>query len=199
MYIYGAGAHSKVVFHILKKNYKYKNITFVDDKKKGLFYEHKIISFNNYNKIKSKKNIHIAIGDCNKRKNIFNKLNIRTNKLITIIEKNSFIYETAKISHGCFIAPKSIIGPNALIGISAIINHGAIIDHDVKIGDFAHIAPGSVIGGEVTIGKSTLVGSNSVILPGLTIGNNVVIGSGSVVTKNLNDNIKVFGNPAKKK
>jgi len=198
MYIYGTGGHSKVVSHTYFKNYNDKNVIFVDNNKSGFFLNCEIITFHDFINLKLKKNIHIAIGDRKIRQNIFNKLDLKTVKLITIIEKDSYIYKTASIADGCFVAPKSIIGPNTKIGNSTIINHGAIVDHDVQIGSFSHIAPGSVIGGGVSIGKLSLVGSNSVILPQLKIGNNVIIGSGSVVTKNIDDNLTVLGNPARK-
>ena len=199
MFIYGVGGHSKIVFEIFMKNYNDKKITFIDDFKKGFHFNYKIIDFDDFQSIKSKKSIHFAIGDNKIRQQLFNKINDVKIDFKTIIEKDSFLYPSSSISPGCFVAPKCIIGPNTKIGISSIINHNAIIDHDVLVGDFSHVAPGSVIGGGVQIGNLSLVGSNSVILPELKIGNNAIIGAGSVVTKNIPDNTVVFGNPAKKK
>lgn len=199
MYIYGTGGHSKVVSHTYLKNYKEKKIIFIDDKKKKSFLNFDVINFDFFNSLKLNKNLHIAIGNNSIRKKIFDKLDFKNIILKSIIEKNSYIYNTSLIADGCFVAAKSIIGPNSKIGKSSIINHSSIVDHDVIIGDFSHIAPGSVIGGGSQIGNLSLVGSNSVILPDLKIGNNVIIGSGSVVTKNIPNNTLVFGNPAKKK
>ena len=39
--------------------------------------------------------------------------------------------------------------------------------------------------------------NNSVIKEGIKIGSNVIIGAGSVVIRDINDNSKVVGNPAK--
>jgi acetyltransferase-like isoleucine patch superfamily enzyme len=41
------------------------------------------------------------------------------------------------------------------------------------------------------------VGANATILPDVTIGEDAVVGAGSVVTKDVDDFVKVAGNPAK--
>jgi maltose O-acetyltransferase len=46
------------------------------------------------------------------------------------------------------------------------------------------------------VGDRVRIGSNSTILP-VNIGNNVIIGAGSVVTKDIPDNVTVYGNPAR--
>ena len=50
---------------------------------------------------------------------------------------------------------------------------------------------------KIIIGKDTFIGARAFILPGLKIGNNSLIGACSVVTKNIPDNCKAYGNPAK--
>jgi serine acetyltransferase len=42
------------------------------------------------------------------------------------------------------------------------------------------------------------LGSHGTIIPSKKIGDDVYIGAGSVVISNLKNNIRVFGNPAKK-
>lgn len=50
----------------------------------------------------------------------------------------------------------------------------------------------------ITIGDNVQIGAGAIILDGIKIGNNVIVGAGSVVTKNIENNIIVVGNPAKK-
>ena len=45
----------------------------------------------------------------------------------------------------------------------------------------------------ITVGNNVWIGGVRV-LPGVTIGSNVVIGAGSVVTRDIPDNVLVFGN-----
>ena len=62
--------------------------------------------------------------------------------------------------------------------------------------DFVHIGPSYNVEG-VSIGKSTLVGAGATILPNIVIGKNVIIGAGTLVNKNIPDETKVLGIPAK--
>lgn len=49
----------------------------------------------------------------------------------------------------------------------------------------------------VSIGNGTWIGACSIILPGVHIGNGCVVGAGAVVTKDMPDNTKALGVPAK--
>ena len=49
----------------------------------------------------------------------------------------------------------------------------------------------------VIIGNNVWIGGGAIIMPGVTIGNNVVIGAGSVVTKDIPDNVIVYGSPCR--
>ena len=81
----------------------------------------------------------------------------------------------------------------------------AVIGSNATIGRSCHIGAGSVIAGtmepiskeNVEIGDNVLIGANSVILEGIKIGNNSIVGAGSIVTKNVPDNVVVYGNPAR--
>ena len=107
------------------------------------------------------------------------------------------ISEEVLIGEGTQIITSSTINVGTKIGKHCIINTNSSIDHDCKIYDFVHIAPGVTICGGVSIGKSTLVGAGTTILPNVNVGENVVIGAGSLVNKDIPDNSKVLGSPAK--
>lgn len=52
---------------------------------------------------------------------------------------------------------------------------------------------------EISIGHDCWIGGGAIILPGVNIGNNCIVGAGSVVSRDVPDNTRVFGNPAKSK
>jgi maltose O-acetyltransferase len=54
------------------------------------------------------------------------------------------------------------------------------------------------IGKPVTIGDDCWIGGQATILPGVTIGKRCIVGSGAVVTRDIPDDTKVGGNPARK-
>jgi len=140
----------------------------------------------------------IAIGNNNVRKSIYNNLAIRNLLPINAIHATSVIDDTVDLSaHGIMISPNVTINAFAKIGIGAICNTYSIIEHECIIGDFAHIAPGAVLCGNVKVGENSFVGAKSVVRENITIGKNVIIGAGSVVVKDIPDNVKVVGNPAR--
>jgi sugar O-acyltransferase (sialic acid O-acetyltransferase NeuD family) len=140
----------------------------------------------------------ISIGDNRIRKNVYNNLAVRNLLPINAIHATAVIDDSANIArHGVMIAANVTINALAKIGIGAICNTYSVIEHECKIGDFAHIAPGAVLCGNVTIGENSFVGAKSVIRENITIGKNVIIGAGSVVVRDVPDNLKVVGNPAR--
>ncbi len=145
-------------------------------------------------KIKKKTNVVISIGDTYERNKIYLKLN--QNKLLifpSIINYNTYISKSAKVSKASFINYGAYIGPKVKIGTSVIVNTKSIIEHETSIGSFSNISPNVTIGGRVKIGKNVFVGIGSTIIDQVSIGNNVIIGAGTVITKNITSNSKVVG------
>lgn len=140
--------------------------------------------------------VHISIGNNYVREKISRLVNAQT-KFLTIAHPSAIISATAVIQEGSFIAAGSILGPDCNIGKGCIINHGSVIDHDVKIENYAHVAPNSTLGGNVKVGSYVLIGAGSVVLPNLEIGDGAVVGAGSIVTKSVPANCIVLGVPAK--
>ncbi len=133
-----------------------------------------------------------------------------------MIHKTAIIDSNAKISKNVNIGPYTVIGPNVEIGEETEIQSHVNIIGNTKIGKNNKIYPFASIGndpqdlkfqGEETkleIGDNNKIREYVTINPGtkggggLTkVGNNVEIGGGSGVIKNIPDNTKVMGYPAK--
>ena len=71
------------------------------------------------------------------------------------------------------------------------------IEENVKIGNNCIIAGQVGIAGSSTIGNNVMIGGQVGISGHLKIGDNVKIAGGSGVIKNIPNNIKVMGYPAK--
>ena len=106
-----------------------------------------------------------------------------------------------------------MIGDNVEIGCNNTIDRGSIsnteigdntyldnqihIAHNVKIGKNCVITGQVGFAGSSIIGNNVQIGGQAGISGHLKIGNNVQIGGGSGVIKNIPDNSKVMGYPAK--
>ena len=86
---------------------------------------------------------------------------------------------------------------NTVIGKNTYLDNQVHIAHNVKIGENCIIAGQVGFAGSSTLGNNVMIGGQAGISGHLKIGNNVQIGGGSGVVKNVPDNTKVMGYPAK--
>jgi len=86
---------------------------------------------------------------------------------------------------------------NTIIGSNCFLDNQVHIAHNVKIGKNCIITGQVGFAGSSTIGNNVMIGGQAGISGHLKIGNNVRIGGGSGVIKNIPDNTKVMGYPAK--
>jgi len=86
---------------------------------------------------------------------------------------------------------------NTIIGSNSFLDNQVHIAHNVKIGKNCIIAGQVGFAGSSKIGNNVIIGGQAGISGHLNIGNNVKIAGGSGVIKNIPDNKKVMGYPAK--
>ena len=86
---------------------------------------------------------------------------------------------------------------NTIIGKNTYLDNQIHVAHNVKIGENCIIAGQVGFAGSSTLGDNIMIGGQAGISGHLTIGNNVQIGGGSGVIRNIPDNSKVMGYPAK--
>ena len=86
---------------------------------------------------------------------------------------------------------------NTVIGKNTFLDNQVHIAHNVVIGENCIITGQVGFAGSSIIGSNVQIGGQAGISGHLKIGNNVQIGGGSGVIKNIPDNTKVMGYPAK--
>jgi UDP-3-O-[3-hydroxymyristoyl] glucosamine N-acyltransferase len=105
------------------------------------------------------------------------------------------IGENSEIGCGCTIDRGSM--SNTVIGKNSFLDNQIHIAHNVKIGENSIIAGQVGIAGSSILGNNVRIGGQAGISGHLSIGNNVEIAGGSGVIKDISDNSKVMGYPAK--
>jgi sugar O-acyltransferase (sialic acid O-acetyltransferase NeuD family) len=137
----------------------------------------------------------IAIGSNKIRQKLCNKF--FNAKWPTLTHPSAVVSKEASIASGSIICAGAIIQPAANIGRQVIINTGANIDHDCQIGDFVHICPGGNLAGGVRIGEGSLISTGCSIIPLKSVGDWSILGAGSVVIRDIPENSRAWGVPAK--
>ena len=86
---------------------------------------------------------------------------------------------------------------NTVVGKNTFLDNQIHIAHNVKIGDNCIIAGQVGFAGSSILGNNVMIGGQAGISGHLKIGNNIKIGGGSGVIKDIPDNSRVMGYPAK--
>jgi len=198
--IVGGGSHAYSILDILIRNSLKKYIFgYIDNKE--TFLPLKYIGNDGVLKNLKKKNYILINGigiNIQLREKVYSKFEKEFN-FMTLIDKSAIVSKLALVKNGSVIFPLSYVGPGVIIGENSVIHSKVSIEHNSLIEKNIYIGPGSTICGTVIIKKNTFIGGGSFLKQGIIIGNNNLIGAGSVILKNfLQNNCKIYGNPAKK-
>ena len=198
----GGGGHSKVVIDNLQLSGR-EIVGILDDDPKGAGRE--ILGCQVIGPVKRLAEMRkeadfavIAITDPGTRKQLAEKCRDAGFEMIGFMHPTAVISASATISPTAQICAGAIINPLARIEDNAIINTLALVEHDCLVGPYCHIAPSVSLMGNVRVGSLTMIGASTVVIPNLNVGNGVVVGAGTVVAKDLEDNSKYLGVPARK-
>jgi sugar O-acyltransferase (sialic acid O-acetyltransferase NeuD family) len=115
----------------------------------------------------------------------------------------TLVHPLARLSASSSLGPGSILSPGALvashtrIGSHVFINRGVLIGHHTAIEDYVSVHPGANIAGVCSIGQGTVIGMGAIVIDHVKIGRNCMVAAGAVVTKDLADDSRVAGVPAR--
>ena len=139
----------------------------------------------------------VAIGNNTTRFTVTNRLVYEGVRLARIIHPGAHVSGSALIAEGVYIGPGAVVNARARLDRSVIVNSGAIVEHDAEIEAAVHLAPRATLTGNVFIGMRAMLGAGCIVLPNRVIGADAIIGAGAVVNRDVADNTKVIGVPAK--
>lgn len=204
--IVGSSGHAKVIIDIAEKQGKYAISGLLDASReigeKTMGY--KVIGrdtdiatiYEQY----SPCSIFIAIGDnwIRQKVSMEIKRSVPNVKFASLVHPSAQIGKNVSIGDGVVIMAGAVVNSDSTVEDFTIINTKASLDHDGTLSAFASLGPGVTAGGNVFVGQFSAVSIGATIKHGIRIGEHVVIGAGSVVVKNVEDNVVIYGVPAKK-
>ena len=198
--IIGASGHGRVVADIVQKLNNYSEIVFLDDgeitESMGIPVVGKVADVDKY---LCDSDIFVAIGNCQVRETLINRLLLTNAFIPTMIHPNATVGASVELGAGTVVMAGAVINPCTKIGKGVIINTCSSVDHDCLIGDCVHIAVGAHLAGAVCIGEKTWVGAGATVSNNVSICASCMIGAGAVVIKDIAESGTYIGVPAKRK
>jgi UDP-3-O-[3-hydroxymyristoyl] glucosamine N-acyltransferase len=91
----------------------------------------------------------------------------------------------------------AVVNTGARIGNHCIVNSGSIVEHDCELGEFAQVGPGAAVGGGARIGPGAYLGLGCRVRDHRTIGARALVAMGAVVVRDVADDERVAGVPAR--
>jgi sugar O-acyltransferase (sialic acid O-acetyltransferase NeuD family) len=205
MIVVGAGGFAKQLIPSLQRMGLLSTCLFYDDVTEGLggFVHQNFKTLRDEQALKEEinqgnKEFILAIGNPHLRESLALKIESFGGEHVSLCDRKSSISQfDTYLGKGVIILEDVIIEPSVNVGHGTLINLRSLITHDSTIGNYCELSPGTIVLGAAQIGSNTFIGASSVILPKVKIGSNCIIGAGSIVNKDIPNNSKYAGVPAR--
>ncbi len=132
------------------------------------------------------------------RRTCMEKIINKGGEFLTLIHPSSRIGTNVHIGRGCYIGAYTIVAADAYIDDYNFIQSHTVIGHDVRIGKWNRIDSFVFFVGGTSMGEGCMVHTRAMVNHNVVIGNNAQIGACSLVLNNVEDNVSVFGVPARR-
>jgi len=132
------------------------------------------------------------------RQTFIENLKLDKSCFATIIHPSAVVASEAQIGYNTLLMPNVVVSSGASIGNHCIILPNTTVSHDSVIGDYGCVGSNVSISGYVTIESNCYIGSGTRIRNNITIHEKSLIGLGSNVVSDIEREVVVAGNPAKK-
>ena len=201
--VFGAGGHAKVVIDIIEQQGIHEIAGVLDDDPRhrgnALFGYPVLGTRADLPALLSAQLRHaiVTIGDNASRAAVAAHLAEQGWRFASAIHPKASIGRGVEIGPGSVVMAGCVLNADAHLGAQVIVNSGATVDHDCRIEDAVHIAPGCHLCGGVKVGAGSLLGAGSTVTPGVSIGRKAIIGAGSTVIRDVADEARVSGSPAR--
>ena len=158
--VVGAGIYSQVVYEIALEMDIYTDIDFVDDMcETAPSGKHVIGTVSDLCKYENNYcDVFVAIGNCEKRLAILNKIKTTTSyNIATLISPKAYVAPSAQIFEGCCVEPMAVIQSNCLVEMGCFISAGAVINHACRCEQGVHVDCNATLPGYLVVPYGTKI------------------------------------------
>lgn len=138
------------------------------------------------------------VGNPFARKKMIDRLSTHYKHFPNVIHPSAQISKNAVLGQGNLFSQNIVIQPGAKIGNFNTFNIASIMGPLSEVKDYCTINANVMIASESKVNSFTYIGMGANIIQRVTIGEHCTIAGNSFVTRNLPDNTKVIGIPAKR-
>lgn len=201
--IVGAGGCGREVANwiedINKEKETWNILGFLDDDSHsldGFFSKYPIIDTIKYHEPKQGVKYAMGLAGPSAKKAIATMLMEKGAEFASIIHPSTRIYTEYELGKGLVTYPNSKIATGCKIG-DFVTLQSTILGHDALLEDYVTVSSSCGITGGTKLREGCFIADHACIAVGLEIGAHAYVGIGSVVIRDVEEDTRVFGNPAR--
>jgi sugar O-acyltransferase (sialic acid O-acetyltransferase NeuD family) len=118
-------------------------------------------------------------------------------RFATVIHPGAYVPPTTTLGVGSVVGAGAVAAGHTEIGRHVLVERGSLLGHHTLVGDYSWLQAGASVAGSSRIGEGVRIGMGAIVIDHVTVGAGSVVAPGAVVVKDVPENVRVAGVPAR--